>query len=101
MDQKEQGVIISRIEREYSFLEQSHQSLRESYDKMRRREKKKDKFFTCMWKGVKGPWKVLKPKERLSSPRTDSNNEILTRWYEDGDPQSDNNDEETASDGST
>lgn len=40
---------------------------------MKKREKSRDKFFTPMWKGVKGLWKVFKANESFptSSPEED------------------------------
>lgn len=45
-----------------------------------KREKNRDKFFTTMWNGVKWLWKVLKPKERLLSPKDEIDNEVLAAW---------------------
>lgn len=48
---------------------ESYGKLRASHEKMKKKEKKKDKFFSNMWKRVKGLWKVIKPQDRLPSPR--------------------------------
>lgn len=45
----------------------SHKEFSKSHEMMKIRKKKRDKFFTRMWKGVKGLWKVLKPKDPLLS----------------------------------
>ncbi|KAF3618897.1 40S ribosomal protein S16 [Capsicum annuum] len=60
---------------------------------MRRREKKRDKIFTRIWKRIKDPWKSLKPRDRLPSPRADANDEVLALWSKDVDPQFNNDDE--------
>lgn len=44
-DQKMQGVNIARLQRAYSFLGESHRELMDSYKKIKKREKKRDKFF--------------------------------------------------------
>lgn len=49
---KDHGETISRLEWAQSSLAWSHQELRDSYDKIRIREKKRDIFFSHMWKGV-------------------------------------------------
>ncbi|KAF3683306.1 hypothetical protein FXO37_01933 [Capsicum annuum] len=79
-NQQEQGDTISRIERVYSSLAHSHRELRDSHEKIKKREKKRDKFFTKMWKRVKSLWKVLKPKERLPSPRVGDDDEVPATW---------------------
>ncbi|KAF3658082.1 hypothetical protein FXO38_13380 [Capsicum annuum] len=48
-----------------------HRELRDFHEKMVKRDKKRNKFFTNMWKGVKGFWKILKPRDRLPSSRVD------------------------------
>lgn len=44
---------------------------------MTKREKKRDKFSIKMLKGVKNLWEVLKPEERLLSPKAESGDEVL------------------------
>lgn len=67
-EEKKQGVTIVRIEWAYLELAESHRELRSSYEMIKKREKRKDKFFSKMWKGVKGQWNILKPLEKLPSP---------------------------------
>ncbi|XP_047251369.1 DNA-directed RNA polymerase II subunit RPB3-like [Capsicum annuum] len=100
-NQKTQRATISKLEGSYSSLAQSHWDLRDSYNKMCKRKKKRDKSFTCIWKGVKGLWKVLKLRERIFSPREDTNDEDPTRWSEDDKPKFDDVDEQMESDSNT
>lgn len=100
-DQKAQGSTISRIKQSYSALEWSHRDLRDSHNKMKRRGKKRDKFFTRMWEGVKGLWKVLNPQYRLPYPREDMDDDTSSRWSEDEELHSNDNYEETTSDDSS
>lgn len=44
------------------------------------REKNRDEFFTKIWKGVKGLWKVLKPQSRLPISWVDSDDKDLDEW---------------------
>lgn len=53
-----------------------------------------------MWKRIKDPWKSLKPRDRLPSPRADANDEVLALWSKDVDPQFNNDDEVIDSDSS-
>lgn len=53
-----------------------------------------------MWKGVKHLWEILKPRDRLLSLGEDADNEIPALWSEDDDPQFDEDDKATTSDGS-
>lgn len=68
------------------FLGTVASELPNSYHKVRTREKNIDKFFTCMLKAEKGLWKVLKPRDRLSSSRANSNDEVLATWTNNNDP---------------
>jgi len=45
----------------------SYHDLWVAHEKMVRREKKRDEFFSKMWKWVKVLWKVIQPRDRLSS----------------------------------
>lgn len=63
------------MERAYSALDASHRDLKESSKKIVKRDKKRDKFFKKLWKGVKGNFKILKPNDRLLPPRLDSDEE--------------------------
>lgn len=45
-----QGAIVARVEIAYSTLEKSHRELLESYKNTVKREKKRDKFHTKLWK---------------------------------------------------
>lgn len=71
------------MERFYLDLDTSHRDLRESYKKMVKTEKKRDKFFNKLWKGVKGIIKVLKPNDQLHSPRLESDDEAPAYWLAD------------------
>ncbi|KAJ8544704.1 hypothetical protein K7X08_017287 [Anisodus acutangulus] len=68
---------------------------------MRKREKKRDKFFTRMWKGVKGIWKVLKPKESLRSTRPEVDNDAPVQWSKEEGEDDHDDDDESESDEST
>lgn len=61
-------------------MAQSYRDLKESHEKIVKREKKREKFFTKIWKGVKGTFKVLKPKEQLPSLRFESDDEAPAEW---------------------
>lgn len=50
-DQQTQGVTIAMLERAYLSLAESHRDLWDSYEEMNKKEKKRDKFFSKMWKG--------------------------------------------------
>lgn len=57
-------------------------------EKMVNREKKRDKFYTKMWKGVKEIFKLFKPKNWLPFPRFESDDEAPTKLsttYDGGD----------------
>lgn len=84
----------------YISLVWSHWDLHDYLDNIRRKEKKRYKFSTWMWKRVKVLWKVLNPREGLFSSRADTDDEILSRWSEDKEPYFDNADKKTESDGS-
>ncbi|KAK6789387.1 hypothetical protein RDI58_013186 [Solanum bulbocastanum] len=43
-----------------------------------------DKFFTRMWKGVKGLWKVLKANESLPTSRPEEDGDDPATWSDDG-----------------
>lgn len=49
---------------------------------------------------MKGLWTVLNPKEWLPSMRLDVGDEIRDRWFKEKEPESDDADKETESDGS-
>ncbi|KAF3628034.1 hypothetical protein FXO38_28453 [Capsicum annuum] len=70
-EKKKQEATVARLERAYSLLAKSHRDLKESYDNMKNTEKKRDKFFTKIWKRVKGLWKVLKPYDRFTSAQVE------------------------------
>lgn len=78
-DQSTQGATIKRLEMAYSSLAESHRGLRDSHKKMKKRKNKRDKFFTKIWKGVRGLWKVLKPRDSLDTSKDDINDEALTK----------------------
>lgn len=83
VDQEKQGAKVASLEREYSTLTSSHRDLKDSYEKMVNREKKKDKFFKKMWKWVKVIFKFLKPNHTFPSPKSDSEDEAPTEWLDD------------------
>lgn len=72
-DQNKQRAFTSKLEQAYTSLDIEHQKLSEYHANIRRRENKRDKFFNGIWKGVKGLWKVLKPRVKLPSisPKAD------------------------------
>lgn len=87
-EQKKQKTTIDQLEEAYSSFVASHQDLRRAHEKIITRDKKRDKFFTKMWKGVKGLWKVLKPQRRLPIYWVESDNDSPSEWSdieEDGD----------------
>ncbi|KAG5591041.1 hypothetical protein H5410_041555 [Solanum commersonii] len=53
-DQKKQKAQLANLEKAYADLAKSHGELSISHSKMKKREKSREKFFTRMWKGVKG-----------------------------------------------
>lgn len=88
-DQKKKGDHLKALEKAYRELTKkhgelstSHGILEKSHTRMVKREKKRDKFFTRMWKGVKGIWKVLKPQDRLPSSRAVDPDDVPTEWPE-------------------
>ncbi|KAK6782111.1 hypothetical protein RDI58_019907 [Solanum bulbocastanum] len=68
--------------RSYAYVDfaKSHGELSISHNKMKKLEKSKDKFFTRMWKWVKGLWKVLKANEPLPTSRPDEDGYELATW---------------------
>ncbi|KAF3614679.1 putative 14 kDa proline-rich protein DC2.15-like [Capsicum annuum] len=67
------------LERGYLSLSHSHRELRVLHEKMKKKEKKRE-FFHKDVEGGEGPLEVLEPKDRLSSPRVDSDYEAPTEW---------------------
>ncbi|KAG5610456.1 hypothetical protein H5410_021737 [Solanum commersonii] len=55
------------------------------HDKMKKRDKKRDKMFTLIWKGVKGLWKFIREIDPLPLSTLDQSNDVLVHWYEDDD----------------
>lgn len=47
------------MERSYTALAKAHRDLNDLHEKVVKREKKRDRFFMKLWKGVKGIFKVL------------------------------------------
>ncbi|KAK6773809.1 hypothetical protein RDI58_029048 [Solanum bulbocastanum] len=70
-DQGKQKYQLANLEKAYASLANSHGELSMSYGKMNKQEKSRYKFFTRMWKGVKGLWKVLKENDPLLITRPD------------------------------
>ncbi|KAL3330165.1 hypothetical protein AABB24_034161 [Solanum stoloniferum] len=83
-DQRKQKAQLANLEKAYADLAKSHGELRISHSKMRKREKSREKFFTRMWKGVKGLWKVLKANESLPISRPEEDGHEPTAWSDDG-----------------
>lgn len=83
-DQKKKKATVSKLERAYSVVVESGKDLQDSYEKIRKREKKRDNFFRKIWKGVKGLWRVLKPCDKLPSSRVESDKEAPTEWSDAG-----------------
>uniref|UniRef100_M1DX14 Uncharacterized protein n=1 Tax=Solanum tuberosum TaxID=4113 RepID=M1DX14_SOLTU len=69
---------FANLEKAYASLAQSHGELSISHSKIKKREKSRDKFFTRMWKGVKGLWNVLKANKPLPTSRTDEEEDEST-----------------------
>lgn len=55
------------LEKLYTNLARLNQELSESYEKITKKKNKTYKFFTQVWKGVKGLWKVLTLRDPLPS----------------------------------
>ncbi|KAK6782159.1 hypothetical protein RDI58_019955 [Solanum bulbocastanum] len=74
-DQRKQKAWLKNLEKIYAGLAKSNSKLSISHSKMKKREKNRYKFFTGMWKGVIGLWKVLKENEPLPTlrPNKDGN----------------------------
>ncbi|KAG5585990.1 hypothetical protein H5410_046424 [Solanum commersonii] len=51
---RKKKVQLANLEKAYTCLAKSHGELSISYSKMKKKKKSCDKFFTRMWKGVKG-----------------------------------------------
>jgi len=66
----------------HGSLSTSHAKLANAHTRMKIREKKRDKFFTRMWKGVKGLWKGLKPQESVPSIETEDDDDAPVHWSE-------------------
>ncbi|KAH0665270.1 hypothetical protein KY290_027542 [Solanum tuberosum] len=77
-------VQLANLEKAYAGLAKSHVELSISYNKMKKQEKSINKFFTRMWKGVKGLWKVLKANEPLLTLRLGENGDELDVWNDYG-----------------
>lgn len=73
------------MEKAYVDLAKSHGELIRSHDKIKKRVKKRDKFFTRTWKGVKRLWKVLNANELFPSSRLDESVDVPTVWSDDDD----------------
>ncbi|KAH0709288.1 hypothetical protein KY284_010715 [Solanum tuberosum] len=69
---------FANLEKAYASLAQSHGESSISHSKIKKREKSRDKFFTRMWKGVKGLWNVLKANKPLPTSRTDEEEDEST-----------------------
>lgn len=52
-----------------------------------------------MWKEVKDLWKVVKPREGISSVRLEADDQIIAQWFEDNEGNAEDiEDEENKSD---
>ncbi|KAG5610028.1 hypothetical protein H5410_021309 [Solanum commersonii] len=70
-DQRNQKAQFASFKNSYARLAKSHGELSISNGKMKKQEKSRHKFFTRIWKGVKGLWEVLKANEPLPTSRLD------------------------------
>ncbi|KAH0644970.1 hypothetical protein KY284_032854 [Solanum tuberosum] len=82
-DQRKQKARLANLEKAYADLAKSHGELSISHSKMKKWEKSKEKFFTRMWKGVKGLWKVLKASESLPISRPEEDGHEPAAWSDD------------------
>ncbi|KAH0642234.1 hypothetical protein KY290_033830 [Solanum tuberosum] len=83
-DQRKQKARLANLEKAYADLAKSHGELSISHSKMKKWEKSREKFFTRMWKGVKGLWKVLKANESLPISRPEEDGHEPAAWSDDG-----------------
>ncbi|KAK6782255.1 hypothetical protein RDI58_020051 [Solanum bulbocastanum] len=83
-DQRKHKAQLANLEKAYADLAKSHGELSISHSKMKKREKSREKFFTRMWKRVKGLWKVLKANESLPISRPEEGGHEPTAWSDDG-----------------
>lgn len=77
---KKQGASISKLERTYSSFIISQRDLRASQEKKVERVNKREKFLYKIQRGVKGIFKVLKPKQRLPSPSVEIDDRDPAKW---------------------
>lgn len=78
--QESQSSIVARLKRAYLTLPESHRDIRDSYEKINKRGKKRDKFFSMMWKGITGLWTILKLRYKLSCSWVESDDEASIEW---------------------
>lgn len=57
-----------------------HRKLWDSHKKIKKKNKKRDKFFRKMSKRVTGLGKVLNPQDKQLSPRVDTDYEVSVEW---------------------
>ncbi|KAH0679073.1 hypothetical protein KY284_020158 [Solanum tuberosum] len=76
---------LSGLEKAYTDLAKSHGNFSRFHEKMKKREKKRDKMFTLIWKGVKGLWKFIREIDPLPLSTLDESNDVSVHWYKDDD----------------
>ncbi|KAH0642104.1 hypothetical protein KY290_033705 [Solanum tuberosum] len=84
LDQRNRKAQLANLEKAYVGLEKSHGKLSISHRKIKKREKSRDKFFTQIWKEVKGLWKVLNENDPLTTLRTNEDGYEPFTWNDDG-----------------
>ncbi|KAH0746080.1 hypothetical protein KY285_007737 [Solanum tuberosum] len=82
-NQKKQKAQLANLEKAYTGLAKSHCELSVSHSKMKNHDKSRHKFFTWMWTGVKGLWKMLKTNEPLPTLRSNEDGDALATWSND------------------
>lgn len=83
-DQRKQKAQVDKLEKAYVGLAKSQGELSLSHRNMKKQEKMQDKFFTRMWKGVKGLWKVLNANKPLLTFRPNEDGDDVATWSDDG-----------------
>ncbi|KAK6782020.1 hypothetical protein RDI58_019816 [Solanum bulbocastanum] len=81
---RKQNTQLTNLEKAYAGLAKLHGELSIIHNKMKKREKSRDKFFTQMWKRVQCLWKVLKVTEPPLISRPEGDGDELDTWSNDG-----------------
>ncbi|KAH0745716.1 hypothetical protein KY285_007373 [Solanum tuberosum] len=82
-NQRKKKAQLANLEKAYTSLAKSHRELSVSHSKMKNHDKSRDKFFTWMWTGVKGLWKMLKTNDPLPTLRSNEDGDALATWSND------------------